>query len=374
MEVTVFSGAYAGRTVLVTGHTGFKGAWLSIWLQRLGARVVGYALQPPTTPSVFGSAGLTERMEHVEGDVRDTEALAVLVRRHRPDFVFHLAAQPLVRESYVAPAETFEVNMMGTIAVLEAVRRAGHRCTVVMVSTDKCYENREWEHGYRENDPLGGHDPYSASKAAMEIVVSSYRNSFFPASAEGEHGVRVASARAGNVIGGGDWSKDRILPDAIRALAEGRPIPVRNPLSIRPWQHVLEPLSGYLWLGARVAAEGGEALAEGWNFGPLPSETPTVGDLADAVVEAWGGGSWTSAASAGAPHEAGLLRLSIDKANLRLGWKPVWDFSTTVATTVSWYRRFLAAPEDREGVFRACLDDIAAYEAAAREKGLAWTS
>jgi CDP-glucose 4,6-dehydratase len=365
----MFADAYAGKTVLVTGHTGFKGAWLSVWLERLGAKVVGYALDPPTTPSLFATARLVERVESVSGDVRDAARLAGVVVRHRPDFVFHLAAAPLVRESYEKPAETFEVNLMGTLSVLEALRLEPRPCSVVVVSTDKCYENREWEYGYRETDALGGHDPYSASKGVMEIAVASYRRSFFAGG-----GVRVASVRAGNVLGGGDWALDRIVPDAIRALAAGEDLLVRNPRAVRPWQHVLEPLSGYLWVGAKLASAPGEEYATAWNFGPEPTQLHTVAELADALVEAWGRGAWSVYESRNAPHEAGLLKLAIDRARLRLGWWPVWDFAETVGRTVNWYRKFYEAPDDAVRIHAACVADIESYEAGARAKGVAWTS
>ena len=244
----MFCGLYAGKRVLVTGHTGFKGSWLCEWLLGLGAKVTGYSLSPPTQPALFEQLGLAGRLRHIIGDIRDLPGLSRALRKARPDFVFHLAAQPLVRDSYANPVETFAVNLMGTVHVLEALRSVRHPCAAVFITTDKCYENREWAYGYREDDPLGGSDPYSASKGAAELAISSYRRSFF-----GSHPVRIASARAGNVIGGGDWAVDRIVPDCMRALEKGKPIPVRNPKATRPWQHVLEPLSGYLWLGACLA-------------------------------------------------------------------------------------------------------------------------
>lgn len=364
----LFGGAFAGQTVLVTGHTGFKGAWLALWLRRLGARVVGYALAPPTDPSLFVLAGLAGEVAHIVNDIRDQAALEEVLREHQPTFIFHLAAQSLVRKSYRAPAETFDVNVMGTVALLEAVREARISCAIVAVTTDKCYLNREWVHGYRETDPLGGHDPYSASKAAAEIAIAAYRLSFFPPEQVAHHRVRLASARAGNVFGGGDWSADRIMPDAMRAFARGNTLAVRHPTAVRPWQHVLEPLSGYLWLAVRLAAAGGERLAEGWNFGPLPTELRTVGELADAAAAAWGDATWFTPDAAEQPHEASVLRLSIDKASAQLGWEPVWDFATAVARTVGWYRR----AADGDAACAACRDDIAAYEAAARVRGARW--
>lgn len=367
----MFAGAFTGKTVFITGHTGFKGAWLAIWLERLGARVVGYALRPPTSPSLFEACGLAGRLDHIEADIRDAERMAQAIGSSKPDYIFHLAACPLVRESYANPLAAYDTNVMGTLALLDAVRRNAHPCVMVVVSTDKCYENREWAYGYREVDRLGGHDPYSASKAAMEIAVASYRLAYFPPARIGEHGVRLATVRAGNVIGGGDWASDRILPDAVRALARGETLRVRNPRAVRPWQHVLEPLAGYLWLAARLAAEG-EPYTSAWNFGPAATDAYTVAELADAIVRAWGGGDWQPVDDAGAPHEASLLMLAIDKARLHLGWQPVWNFHAAVARTVGWYRAFYAAADDWKP-YQACIADIEAYERAAGEQGLAWT-
>ena len=358
----MFADAYRGKTVFVTGHTGFKGSWLSLWLQRLGARVVGYSLAPPTTPSLFEQAGVANGIEHHIGDVRDADALRAALTKAEPDFVFHLAAQPLVIDSYAAPADTFATNVTGSINLMEAVRASGMRGAVVMVTTDKVYLNREWEHAYRESDPLGGHDPYSASKAAMEIAVASWRDSFFAAADEAKHGVRIASARAGNVIGGGDWSTNRLVPDLMRALAGNDQPTLRNPGSLRPWQHVLEPLAGYLWLGAQLAGPGGERFAQGWNFGPQPTDVRSVGELADAVLAAWGTSGWTDATQAGALHEAGLLRLAIDKTIGELGWRPVWDFAETARRTAGWYKAVSAAPSQARD---ATLADLDAYVAAA---------
>ena len=333
--------AYAGRRVLVTGHTGFKGAWLTLWLAHLGAEVTGYALAPEDPRGIFAAAAVSTRCRHHEGDVRDLAALREVLAAAPPTIVFHLAAQALVRRSYQAPLETLETNVMGTANLLEALRLARRPCVVVIVSSDKCYENREWELGYREDEPVGGHDVYSMSKGATELVVSSYRRSFFPPAELATHGVALASARAGNVVGGGDYARDRIVPDAVRALVARRPIPVRNPESVRPWQHVLEPLGGYLLLGARLAGVGTAtpaAFAAAWNFGPLPHAARSVAEVADAVVAGWGEGRWESRRDAAAPHEAGVLRLSIEKAEARLGWTPRWDFDETVRRTVEWYR------------------------------------
>ncbi len=336
--------AYAGRRVLVTGHTGFKGGWLTLWLRQLGAEVTGYALAADPMPCLFLAAGVERACRHVVADVRDLARLRAVVREARPDVVFHLAAQPLVRLSYEQPVQTVETNVLGTSHVLEAVRQEGRPCAVVVVTSDKCYENREWLWGYREDEAMGGHDVYSMSKGAAELVVSSWRRSFFHPARLASHGIAVASARAGNVVGGGDWAKDRIVPDAITALAAGRAIPVRNPDGVRPWQHVLEPLGGYLLLGARLAAsepaESRARLCEAWNFGPRPEDARPVRAVVDAIVEGWGSGRWEDRRDPSAPHEAGLLRLSIEKAQGRLGWAPRWEFAETFRRTVEWYRAF----------------------------------
>ena len=334
---------YAGKRVLLTGHSGFKGGWLATWLTRLGADVVGYSLPPSTDPNLFTAASIADRVQSIEGDVRDLDHLARVWRDARPDVVFHLAAQAIVRESYRAPLDTIQTNVIGTANVLEIARREGRAVAIVLVTSDKCYENKEWIYGYRENDRLGGRDIYSASKAAAEIVADSYRRSFFPPETVEHHGVAVATARAGNVIGGGDWSPDRIVPDSIRALSRGEPVVVRNPAATRPWQHVLEPLSGYLQLGARLLGEGASraAACDAWNFGPDPAETRSVQDVVEHLIARFGRGSWHQDGASG-PHESGLLRLATDKARLRLGWEPRWDFTRTIDATVDWYKAFYA--------------------------------
>ena len=332
---------YNGKKVLITGHTGFKGSWLCEWLLALGAEVHGYALEPPTKPSLFGQLRLAGRIaSHTIGDVRDLPALVRTMRRAKPDFIFHLAAQPLVRLSYEKPAETFEVNVMGTVNVLEAARRvfgrtqSGRQVSVICITTDKVYENNEKGRPFRETDPFGGHDPYSASKGACEIAISSYRRSFFGTP---DSPVWVASARAGNVIGGGDWAKDRIVPDAIRALRRGEAIPVRNKASTRPWQHVLEPLSGYLTLGAALAARARfDEVCGGFNFGPNPRANRMVKELVEEMLK-WEVGSWVDKSDPNAVHEAGLLNLDIRKARRILGWRPRWGFAKTIAETMGWY-------------------------------------
>lgn len=355
--------AFRNRTVFVTGHTGFKGSWLAIWLHRLGARVTGYSLPAPTTPSNFATSGVEALLaRHIHGDVRDGAKLSEALRECRPDVVFHLSAQALVRQSYREPHETFETNVMGTANVLEAVRRNARPCVVIAVTSDKCYENRSPERRHEEGDPMGGRDPYSASKAAAEIVAESYRASFFPAEEIHKHGTKVATVRAGNAIGGGDWAKDRVVPDTIRALAARQPLRMRNPKSIRPWQHVLEPLSGYLMLAARMLEADDPRLCSGWNFGPRAEDEATVRRLVDFLIADWRGGTYEMASTENEPHEEGCLRLSAEKAKARLGWRPRWRFEEAVRRTSRWYRKFHANPArlTRE----SCLEDIQDYETA----------
>lgn len=359
----LFGGAFAGRRVLVTGHTGFKGSWLCEWLLALGAEVSGFALEPPTDPSLFDDLGLARRIaRHRIGDVRDLAQLRSAIAEVAPEIVFHLAAQPLVRLSYEEPVQTYATNVMGTVNVLEAVRSCGSVRAVVNVTSDKCYENRETGQAYRETDAMGGRDPYSSSKGCAELVTAAYRRSFFGE----ESGVRIASVRAGNVIGGGDWAADRIIPDCVRALSAGVPVVVRNPDAVRPWQHVLEPLSGYLLLATRLLA--GDAAFDGaWNFGPEPDGAVRVREVVDAMVAAWGSGSWTAPDAAGPqPHEAHLLALDITKAREELGWRPLYDVTKAVGTTAGWY----AARHAGADVGALTRDDIAAYAARARESSM----
>ena len=330
--------AYRGRRVLVTGHTGFKGGWLSTWLADLGAEVTGFALPVGTEPSMFAAAAIAKTLRHVEGDIRDMHAFGDVWRTCRPDVVFHLAAQPIVRESYREPVDTITTNVVGTTHVLELARQSDWPLAVVCVTSDKCYENVEWPYGYREDDRLGGADIYSGSKAAAEILISSYRRSFF----SGADAPAVASVRAGNVIGGGDWASDRLVPDCIRALVAKQTIQVRNPASVRPWQHVLEPLSGYLTVGASLQQRDahGRAARAAWNFGPTIPNARSVGDVVDGMVREWGSGAWEQPAADGGGHEATLLRLAIDRAQLQLGWRPRWNFDETMRHTVEWYREY----------------------------------
>jgi CDP-glucose 4,6-dehydratase len=355
----LFGGAFAGRPVFVTGHTGFKGSWLSIWLHQLGARVIGYSLAAAERSNYRASNVSELLIRNVEGDIRSLDDLQAAIDGADPDIIFHLAAQPLVRESYQTPRETFDINFMGTCNVLEAVRLRRKPCVVVVVTSDKCYENLESHRAYREEDAMGGHDPYSASKGAAELLVSSYRRSFFPPQQIGEHGVRLASVRAGNVIGGGDWACDRIVPDIVAHLSSDRPVPVRNPEAVRPWQHVLEPLSGYLTLAERMLSSRDAELCGGWNFGPSEAGTACVGQLVTEFCAAWDGGAWEYTGDPNQPHEAKLLRLSIKKAQSRLGWRPVWNMEETVERTVEWYRVFERS--NGRSMLGQCIADIATY-------------
>ena len=367
MSNQLFRGAFQGKRVFITGHTGFKGSWLCEWLLELGAQIVGYSLPPETKPALFEQLGLKSRLEHLVGDIRDAKALSQALLRARPDFIFHLAAQALVRESYARPVETFDTNVMGTVNLLEAMRSIQHPCAAVLITTDKCYENREQDRGYREEDPLGGRDPYSASKAAAEIAISSYRRSFFQSQP-----IKIASARAGNVTGGGDWATDRIVPDCIRALQKGSPIPVRNPGATRPWQHVLEPLSGYLWLAARLSQlkTSDDPLCSAFNFGPTREANRSVRELVEEVLKHWPG-TWVDQSDPSAVHEAKLLYLEIAKALKLLKWEPVWSFSKNVERTVGWYRSVLESPKFAQ---RELLNQISNYCADARDQRLNWAT
>jgi CDP-glucose 4,6-dehydratase len=329
---------YRGRKVLVTGHTGFKGSWLTLWLNNLGAEVTGWSIDIPTQPSLFELAHVDSVCDHHFGDINDAEAIQKFVADGNFQTVFHLAAQPLVRLSYSTPLETLQTNVIGTANVLEAVRSAGRECAIVAVTSDKCYANDGSIWGLRECDPMGGSDPYSMSKGAAELVIDSWRRSYF---STGDDTVRLASARAGNVIGGGDWAADRIITDSVSALIEGRTIEIRNPTATRPWQHVLEPLSGYLWLGAALATDwNGGKFDSAWNFGPPMEGVRPVSDLVDRLVANWGSGDWSNIDIPQAPKEAKTLSLNCDKAIQLLEWRPVWSFEKSVAETTCWYRTF----------------------------------
>ncbi|MBS7808565.1 CDP-glucose 4,6-dehydratase [Variovorax sp. PCZ-1] len=342
------------KRVFITGHTGFKGSWMSLWLQQLGAKVTGYALSPPTSMSLFEQANVGSGMTSVIGDVRDAVSLMRALEQSQAEIVFHMAAQPLVRDSYTDPVNTYSTNVMGTVNLLEAVRLLPFVKAVVNVTTDKCYENKEWVWGYRENEPLGGHDPYSSSKACSEIVTSSYRRSFFSDSVSGGRSVRLASARAGNVIGGGDWSKDRLIPDTLAAFAANNPVEIRFPNAIRPWQHVLEPLSGYLMLAEALYSEEGEKFAEAWNFGPRDEDAQSVQWIVENMARLWSAdASWTKNSEV-QPHEAKYLKLDISKAAQLLRWKPRMHLLQALDLTIVWSKAFMAGQDCKA----MCLSQI----------------
>ena len=342
---------WRGKRVLLTGHTGFKGSWLALWLDSLGAKVSGFSVDVPTSPSLFEAARVAESLHDGRGDVRDLHAVRAAMDEARPDVVLHLAAQSLVRQSYAQPVETYATNVMGTAHVLEAARAAGTVRAVVIVTSDKCYENRESGRAYLETDPMGGHDPYSSSKGAAELVTAAYRSSFF---SDGK--TAIASARAGNVIGGGDWSQDRLIPDIYRAAAARQPVRIRNPKAVRPWQHVLEPLAGYLLLVEHLHGEG-TRIAEPWNFGPDKADSRPVAEVVERVVKLWGDGLRWEPDPGSHPHEAILLRLDSAKARKRLGWRPRLALEEALAWTVDWYKAFLG----RQDVRRVTLAQIARY-------------
>lgn len=348
---------WADKTVLLTGHTGFKGGWLTLWLQSMGAKVVGYALAPSGNPNLFESADIANGIISINGDIRDYAALAVVIENYRPEIVIHMAAQALVRYSYAHPVETYATNVMGTVNLLEAVRQTCSVRAIVNVTSDKCYENREWEEGYREHEAMGGYDPYSSSKGCAELVASAYRSSYFNPQDYAKHGVALASARAGNVIGGGDWAEDRLIPDIMRAIAQGKPVPIRNPHAIRPWQHVLEPLSGYLILAQKLYEDGID-YAEGWNFGPDEADAKPVQWIVEQLTQVWGEGSGWLLDESDHPHEAHFLRLDCSKAKARLGWQPRWRLDETLSKIVEWYKVFDAGRNMRE----ITLAQIAQYQ------------
>jgi CDP-glucose 4,6-dehydratase len=336
---------WKSRTVFLTGHTGFKGAWLALWLHALGARVHGYSLDPPTAPSFFEVSSVARTLaSDIRGDLADLEKITQFMRAAEPEVVFHLAAQPLVRASYTDPLGTFATNILGTANLLQAVRTLPTVKAVVIVTTDKVYQNHEWVHPYREDDPLGGHDPYSASKAAAEIITASMRDSFFAAS-----DVRIATARAGNVIGGGDWATDRLVPDCLKSFAAGESVSLRYPHAVRPWQHVLEPLAGYLTLASALLGERGKNLAKAWNFGPDPTDNAAVGEVSNRLAKCWGGNAGVVfESSADHPHEAGLLTLDNSAARHHLGWQPRWRLDEALAHTVAWQKNWLAGESMRD--------------------------
>ena len=343
-EMVTGAGFWQGKRVLITGHTGFKGSWLSLWLQSLGAEVTGYSLPPPTQPSLFEVASVAAGMGSITGDVRDLEHLSSVIAKYRPQVVIHMAAQALVRQSYAEPVETYSTNVMGTVNLLEAVRRAGGVKAVVNVTSDKCYENREWLWGYRENEAMGGYDPYSSSKGCAELVTAAYRNSFFNPLRHAEHGVALASARAGNVIGGGDWAEDRLIPDILRAIERNDPVVIRNPHAVRPWQHVLEPLSGYLALAEKLYTLG-PAYSESWNFGPADDDAKPVQWIVEQLTAQWGEGASWQLDSKPQPHEAHYLKLDCSKAKARLDWRPHWNLATTLESIIHWHKAMYAGSD-----------------------------
>jgi CDP-glucose 4,6-dehydratase len=351
----VYKDFYKNKKVLVTGHTGFKGSWLSIWLLNLGANVIGYALDPYTSKDNFVVTDLLHKMTDIRGDIRDFEKFNSIVNEYNPEIIFHLAAQPIVRLSYDIPKETIETNVMGTTNVLETFRRAKNAKILIIITSDKSYENKEWIWGYRENDPVGGYDPYSASKGAAELIASAYIRSFFNPEEFKKHGKVAATVRAGNVIGGGDWAKDRIIPDCVRSLEEDKLIEVRNPQSVRPWQHVLEPLNGYLLLASKML-EDPVKYSGAWNFGPDPESIITVKEVVGKVIKYYGKGTWKDVSNPNELHEAKLLNLDTSKARFFLGWKPKLNVDEAIKMTVEWYKKY-----QTENAYKICEDQIKSF-------------
>jgi CDP-glucose 4,6-dehydratase len=343
---------WENKKVFLTGHTGFKGSWVSLWLKSMGANVKGYSLVPSTTPNIFTEANVAEEMESEVGDIRDLDKISKSMSAFNPDILIHMAAQPLVRLSYKDPVNTYTTNVIGTVNVLEAARKCVNLKAIVSITTDKCYENNEWEWGYRENEAMGGHDPYSSSKGCAELVTSAYRRSFFGA----EGTASIASARAGNVIGGGDWADDRLIPDILKAFEKSEPVVIRNPLSTRPWQHVLEPLSGYLVLAQELYLKG-DAYAEAWNFGPKDEDCKPVNWILDKMVSKWGAGASWELDKENNPHEAGFLKLDCSKAASRLKWQPKWNLEETVNLIIDWHQLYL----NKQDVKVQCLKEIKKY-------------
>ncbi len=354
--IDIFNEFYRGKRVLVTGHTGFKGSWLSIWLHELGAEVIGAALEPSSPKDNFVLSGIGKKIKaDLCADIRDSQKMKEIFAEYQPEIVFHLAAQPLVRFSYYEPVNTWQTNVMGTINVMEAFRHCKSAKVAVMITTDKCYENREQNHAYTEDEPMGGYDPYSSSKGACEIAISSWRRSFMNPEAYAKHGKVIASVRAGNVIGGGDWAKDRIIPDCIRAIEAGQPIAIRNRKAVRPWQHVLEPLDGYMLLAQKMWEEPTK-FCEGWNFGPKMDAVVPVWDVATMLTEAYGKGELLDQTDPDAVHEANLLMLDITKAQTRLGWQPKMSTKEAIELTADWYKRYR-----NEDVYQICVNEIGKY-------------
>ena len=350
---------WSGKKVFLSGHTGFKGSWLSLWLQQLGAELTGYALQPPTHPSLFDVARVAQGMTSLIGDIRDGATMANAMRQAAPEIVIHMAAQPLVRRSYVDPVETYSTNVMGTVNLLEAVRQTPSVRAVVNVTTDKCYENKEWVWGYRETEPMGGFDPYSSSKGCAELVTAAYRNSFFNSAQHGEHQVALATARAGNVIGGGDWAEDRLIPDILRAIEAGQSVNIRNPHATRPWQHVLEPLNGYLILAEKLYTQG-SAFAEAFNFGPAEEDAKPVKWIVEQLTQSWGDGAAWHLDSGMHPHEAHYLKLDCSKARASLDWQPRWHLDQALQAIIVWHKMHRTST-GRQDMRALCLQQINDY-------------
>ncbi|MGL4108632.1 CDP-glucose 4,6-dehydratase [Clostridium sp. LP20] len=360
----VFESIYRNKKVFITGHTGFKGTWLSLWLKELGAELLGYSLEPNTEPSMFKLCNMENNITSVIGDIRDSEKLEKTIVEFKPDIIFHLAAQPLVRLSYRDPKNTYETNVIGTLNVYEAARKCSSVKAIVSITTDKCYENKEWSYGYREIDPMGGYDPYSSSKGCAEILTSSYRNSFF-----NELGVGIASTRAGNVIGGGDWAEDRLIPDFVRAVSKDETLFIRNPMATRPWQHVLEPLSGYLWLGASLLHDK-EKFSSGWNFGPNYNDILSVEAILNLAISSWGKGRYDFDKSL-QPHEANLLKLDISKAMAELKWQPVYNVEAAVKNTIDWYKKYY--DNKFADMKQFTINQIREYVQEANKKKILWS-
>ncbi len=365
------------RRVLVTGHTGFKGSWLALWLRELGAQVIGLSLpQLPTSPSNFDVTGLSDHLIDIRSDIRDYDAVLNVIEKHRPEIVFHLAAQPIVLTSYEAPKETFDSNVAGTVNVLEAIRKTNSVGAVICITTDKVYQNQNWPWGYRENDLLGGHDPYSASKAMAELAIASYRSAFFATQSDQEKRVILSSTRAGNVIGGGDFADFRLIPDCMTAMMGDKPIIVRNPNSVRPWQHVLEPLSGYLWLARQMLTADGDTFAQAWNFGPPERHGVTTESIVEKIIELWGSGQWKHQSNEEARVETAQFTINWDKAAKDLKWMPVYTWEQALEQTVDWFKHYQALHAERdatrENMHAFCAQQIHRYSESARQIGLQW--
>ncbi|ACN98560.1 CDP-glucose 4,6-dehydratase [Sulfurihydrogenibium azorense Az-Fu1] len=366
----LFNGVYKNKRVLITGHTGFKGSWMALWLKEMGAHIIGYSLDPPTNPSLFETLKLEKEIIHIVGDVRDEKKLKETFKKYQPEIVIHMAAQPLVRYSYINPKETYETNVIGTLNVFEAVRETDSVKVIINVTSDKCYQNKEWVYGYRENDPMGGYDPYSSSKGCAELLTTAYRNSFFNPEGYGKtHSVALASVRAGNVIGGGDWAADRLIPDCIRSLSKKEKIYIRNPQAIRPWQYILEPLSGYLWLGALLWINPTK-YSEGWNFGPDDENILTVEDIVKKVIHLWGEGEYEVILDKKF-YESKLLKLDTSKARFYLKWRPVYNIEIALKETVNWYKEYFNNPEN---IYNYTLKQLYNYINSAKKENLIWAT